>query len=891
MSHLVLFTVPAFALPRLPLPAPALPPLPAPALPPLPASRFPLPAPAPAVQEHGSGALAESIEGLGQSMRVLMIGAHPDDEDTQIIAWLSRGLHVKTAYLSLTRGDGGQNAIGNELGEALGVIRTEELLAARRVDGGSQYFSRAYDYGFSKSAAEAFTQWPHDSLLRDVLTVVRSFRPHVIISVFTGTPRDGHGQHQAAGILAREAYDWASDTTRFPPSTTGGYGAWTVSKFYRGAGFRRESGTITMNVGEYDPVLGRSYAEVAAISRSQHRSQAFGTLQPKGVRMDALQREAVRVAAPQDPKQERSIFSGIDTTWMRFRSVVAPGARSRLDTLASAVSAVRAAFDVFHPASVVESLVRLDRLAASICAVALPGGSADRSCEEVPGDLGTSLQELRDRAGEALLLATGVAVEATAPRELWATTEPVTVRLAVYNRGTLPVRILGAAVTEGEGKSEPSVAEVDLPPDSAWTLELGAKAGAAFRRVTQPRWLKAPRQGAMLDYRVDGAPEESWAIDARARVVLGIGGARVTAQVPVVYRYADPVRGERNDPIAGVPAISVLLDQEFEYAPARTAIAREIRVHLTSAGAGQGAVRVRLVLPEGLRSDSAARTVSGLQAGTVQTVSFTVRGQLSAGRHVVQVIATDSAGHEYTQGYRTIAYEHIRPRRVYQPSQLVLQAVDLVAGGPRRVGYVRGVGDNSMPSLAQLGYDVVPIDPAVLAQSDLRGFDAIVVGPRAYESSSALVANNSRLLEYVRDGGTMVVQYGQYEMQRPGMMPYPITISRPHDRVTDENAPVTLLDSTSGVLRTPNVITQADFEGWVQDRSLYMPRTFDSHYIPSLAMNDPGEPANRGAILVAAYGSGTYVYTTLAFFRQLPNGVPGAARLFANLLAARAPTP
>jgi LmbE family N-acetylglucosaminyl deacetylase len=235
------------------------------------------------------------------------------------------------------RGDGGQNVIGNELGEGLGVIRTEELLAARRIDGARQYFTRAYDYGFSKNAQEAFTQWPHDSLLLDVMTVVRAFKPHVIIAVFTGTPRDGHGQHQAAGILSREVYDLSADTVRFPRSATAGHGAWSVSKFYRGTFFQRESATLTFNVGEYDPVLGRSFAEIAAISRSQHRSQAFGSLQPLGARTDAVQREATRVAAPEDPKAEQSLFDGIDTTWARFRGDANGTARSALDSLPSAV--------------------------------------------------------------------------------------------------------------------------------------------------------------------------------------------------------------------------------------------------------------------------------------------------------------------------------------------------------------------------------------------------------------------------------------------------------------------------------------------------------------------------------------------------------------------------
>jgi LmbE family N-acetylglucosaminyl deacetylase len=273
-----------------------------------------LAATASAAQNQDATTIGSRIEGLGVTARVLVIAAHPDDEDTQLISWLARGRHVETAYLSLTRGDGGQNLIGNELGEALGVIRTEELLAARRLDGGRQYFTRAYDYGFSKSSDEAFTQWPHDSLLRDVVTVVRAFKPHVIVSVFSGTPRDGHGQHQAAGILAREAYELSGDSARFSRAATAGQGPWTVSKFYRGAFFRGDEATLRMNVGEYDPLLGRSYSEIASASRSQHKSQAMGQLQRKGPRFDALIREASRVGAQQDAKQERSLFDGIDTS-------------------------------------------------------------------------------------------------------------------------------------------------------------------------------------------------------------------------------------------------------------------------------------------------------------------------------------------------------------------------------------------------------------------------------------------------------------------------------------------------------------------------------------------------------------------------------------------------
>jgi hypothetical protein len=292
-------------------------------------------------------------------------------------------------------------------------------------------------------------------------------------------------------------------------------------------------------------------------------------------------------------------------------------------------------------------------------------------------------------------------------------------------------------------------------------------------------------------------------------------------------------------------------------------------------------------LPAGLQADSTSRTVTLPAGGAAQTITFRIRGQLPTGRHTVDVAAVDS-GRTFAQGYTTVDYEHMTARRMYRPSRLTLEAVDISATTGMRVGYIAGVGDNGVAALEQLGIPVTTIDPASLGQLELREYSAVVVGPRAYETQPALVANNARLLDYARAGGTLVVQYGQYEMQQPGIMPYPITINRPHDRVTDENAPVTIIDSTAAVLRAPNRITAADFAGWIQDRSLYMPRTFDPQYVPVIEINDPGEAPSRGALLIAPLGQGTYVYTTLAFFRQLPNGVPGAARLFVNLLAARA---
>jgi hypothetical protein len=299
-------------------------------------------------------------------------------------------------------------------------------------------------------------------------------------------------------------------------------------------------------------------------------------------------------------------------------------------------------------------------------------------------------------------------------------------------------------------------------------------------------------------------------------------------------------------------------------------------------------VRVSLTLPSGLRADSASRTVTLLDAGAVRSATFTVRGELPQGRHTTGVVA-ESNGKRYARGYTPVEYDHIRPQRLYRDATVAIEAVDLKIPPDAVIAYIQGVGDNSAPMLQQLGLHVTTLNPADIPKTDLTRYNAIVVGTRAYESNDALVANNAALLDYVKRGGTMVVQYGQYEMQNPGIMPYPITLGRPADRVTDEGSPVQILDPKARVLTYPNAISPADFAGWIQDRSLYMPRTHANQYGAVVTTNDPGEKPNDGGILVAKYGSGTYVYTTLAFFRQLPNGVPGAARLFVNLLAAKAP--
>ena len=833
-------------------------------------------------QERGAAALGELVEGLGTTSRVLMIGAHPDDEDTQIITWLAKARHVETAYLSLTRGDGGQNLIGNELGPQLGMIRTEELLAARRIDGGRQYFTRAFDFGFSKSLDETLERWPRDSILKDMVAIVRAFRPHVIIAVWTGTPADGHGHHQYAGVLAREVFDAAADSVRFPASAVGGLQPWVTQKFYRGG--YRAARTLSFNVGEFDALRGVSYSEIATLSRSQHRSQGQGEVPQRGPRMDGVRLEISRVSDAHAPEQ--GLFDGLDTSWARFRGLaLADSVRGAVDSLTAAETAVRRSMSLAEPSGMVGPLAAYVRLASRAasgvrCTTLDVASSSTPACAGATADLALAIASTRDRATAALLAAAGVSVDATAPRELVAEGDSVPVTISVYDDGSSPVVLERASLLgQAAGVSSPRTAA----PHSVLRDTLQFRAGQS---PTVSWWLRRPRRGDTFDQPLsEMIVGDDRRRDSGADLVLRVGDVSVPVHTgSIAYRFSDPARGEVRRPIATVPEIAVLLEHEIEYARANTPFDRTIVVSLHSAATAPRTADISLRLPSGLRADSAARRVTLRPFGDAQ-VSFRLQGRLPAGRDSISAQAAIGE-REFSLGYIPIEYEHIRPLRYYRPSTVRLEAVNATFAD-LRIGYLRGVGDNVMPMLEELGLRVTELDPAKLPQSDLSRFTTIVLGPRAYEASPALVANNPVLMRFVQTGGTVVTQYGQFEYAQPGILPYPITLSRPADRVTDENAAVRVLDPASPLLAAPNRILESDFANWVQERALYMPRTFDRQYRSLFSMNDKGEAPNDAAVLVAPVGKGTYVYTTLSFFRQLPAGNPGAARLFINLLAAR----
>ncbi|HYV97386.1 MAG TPA: PIG-L family deacetylase [Gemmatimonadaceae bacterium] len=834
-----------------------------------------------------------------------MVGAHPDDEDTNLITWLARGHQVETAYLSLTRGDGGQNLIGNELGEGLGAIRTEELLAARRIDGGRQYFTRAYDFGFSKDSAETFTHWPREALLGDVVRVIRAFRPHVVVAVWTGTPADGHGHHQVAGILAREAYEAAADTVRFPELAFGA--AWAPGKFYRS---RRAAGLgqLTINVGAFDPVLGRSYAAVATESRAAHRSQGQGRLAPRGVQWDYLAREATRVNAEVEPARETSIFDGIDTTWARFASLArTPATRALIDSLPALARAARTQLDLRSPGTVAPLLVR----AAALLERARDGracrfGAVARGCSPLENDFGAAIEQAHRRAGVAALAAAGVEVTPVSDREFLAYGDTASISVEVTNRGGAPVTLTRVSGS-GVGRVRDTTGVVVMP-DSVVTV---ARRMWNLRAGTASWWV-GERQGNDLFPEVrwpaDGVRDAPW-LGGDVPSVSGVAIAeddRMASWIditfraadgsfthrfgPVVSRRIDPVYGELRRPLVPVSPVSLLFDRTLELARANEVVDRMIRLRVRSYSTQPRHVKYQFRIPDGFRTDPLPDTAT-LAPLETREIAVHVRGKLPVGKYALTAGATDGGANFYGTGVFTIEYEHITPIVMSRSTGLWMKSVDVAIPAGVHVAYVPGVSDDVAPVLRQLDVALTTVEPDRIPSTDLSAFQVVVLGPRVYQRAPLLAAFNARLEEFAKNGGTVVVQYGQQEMTRPGMLPFPVSLAQQPQRVTIENAPVQVTDPKAHVLLTPNRVTQSDFDGWVQERSLYMPSRADSAWRTVVEMHDPGEPPNPNGILVGRLGKGTYVYTTLSLFRQLPAGNDGAIRLFMNLLAAGLPSP
>ena len=800
-------------------------------------------------QPH-AGELAAGLRRLGVTGGVLYVAAHPDDENTRLLAWLAGERGLRAGYLSMTRGDGGQNLIGTEQDELLGLIRTHELLAARRVDGAEQFFTRARDFGYSKSAEETLRVWGHDEVLADVVLAIRRFRPEVIITRFTTQPPN-HGHHTASALLAAEAFTAAADPARFPEQL-GEVKPWQADRLLQNVpswNLKPDadmSAYLKADVGGFDPLLGRSWGEVAAESRSQHKSQGFGVQAERGPLL-----EYFAPLAGTRPKAEP--LEGLDLSWKRW-----PGT----EPLVQALDEASRGFEPRAPHRSLPALVRVHEALS-----ALP--------EDNPW------KALKLREAEALLAAcAGLFLEARAAEPTAVPGGQVTLNLMALNRSPAALRLVSVRLPGGETVA----ADTDLADNKPFKLSRPVSL-PEDTRITTPYWLREPMAGglytvAAVDRALIGRPEGEPALTVD--FVYALGGKRLTVTRPVVYVWTDSVRGELYRAFEVAPAVTATLDREVLMFP--NGGTQPISVAL-AAGRAEAAGKVRLEVPTGWRVEPGEVAFKLGVKGEEQTVRFQVTPAKGAAERGRLRVVVDSGGRAESWRVRTVMHEHIPPQSVRQPSEAALVPFPLALKG-RRLGYIPGPGDRVAESLAAVGYEVTVLPEERLASEPLGRFDAILVGVRAFNANPRLAHHHERLMKYVEQGGRLVVQYNTNSFVGPltaSLGPYPLEIGR--QRVTDETAAMTPVDPNHPLLRTPNRLGPADFEGWVQERGLYFASKWDERYQPVFGMNDVGEEPLRGGLLVARHGKGTFVYTGLAFFRQLPAGVPGAYRLLANILA------
>lgn len=823
-------------------------------------------APAQIREDRGLAGLRQALDRLDVVASVLHTGAHPDDENSALMAWLSRGQGARTAYLSATRGEGGQNLIGNELFEALGVIRTEELLAARRFDRAQQFFTPNYEFGYSKTAEETLAKWGRENLVGDFVRVIRQFRPEVIVSRFTGTPSDGHGHHQAAGIATMEAFHAAADPTLYPE-----YGPpWQAKKLYLSGGGGRGgvgTSTIRVNVGEYSEALGRSYNEVAMEGRSLHRTQSMGAAQNSGPSYTSLTLLEKTVPGADD----EPIFSRTTATLLDLAELE-PALRGDLQALEAEIDAVRESVSLREPARSFPALVRLVGHFEEI---------RDQATLEQVRFL---LDQKRADFHEAAELAAGLRVEVRASDDTIVPGQEFDLTVAIVNDGPYQFNEARSSTDfPADWDTEYVNSSGDLSPGQRFEQRLRVTVGedAAY---TQPYWLRVPREGDRFVWgNTDAASEPFEAPLMSTLVDISYDGVDLRIPRSAEYRYVDEVLGDRRREVKVVPALSVRLSPGVAVVPIAGERDKEFTVTLDSQQPGGGTAQVSLEVPDGWRVNPPTQTVTFAGTGETASLQFRVDVPARAGEFEVRARAM-MGGKPYDTGYRVIAYPHIETRHIYADARSTVRAFD-VETRVRNIGYVAGAGDEVADSLRQLGIPITFLQEDDLAGADLSVYDTIVLGIRAYAVRDDLRAYNQRVLDYVRDGGTLVVQYNTYQILDRQFGPYPFTINRPHDRVTVEEAPVDFLAPDHPLLNTPNRIVQSDFDGWVQERGLYFLGSWDEAYTPILASNDPGEDPKAGGLVVAQVGDGYYIYTGYAFFRQLPAGVPGAYRLFANLVS------
>jgi LmbE family N-acetylglucosaminyl deacetylase len=791
-------------------------------------------------------AVLQELRSFDQMGSLLYIAAHPDDENTQLIAYLARGRNYRTAYLSLTRGDGGQNVLGPELGPELGVVRTQELLAARRLDGGRQFFTRALDFGFSKDYRQTLQVWDKQQVLADIVRVIRTFRPDVMVTRFSTLPGPTHGHHTASAILGLEAFKLAGDPTAFPEQLTD-LTVWQPKRIFSngfgiglrgggaGATTRPQATVVRISVAGTDPVTGMSFAELAGLSRSMHKSQGFGNFvggPGRGpTRVEAFQLLAGKLAV-------HDIMDGIDTSWNRVS----------LGEIGRAAEDLIAKFNSQDLSANVPALLEIKKQLAA-----------------APDD--PIIDEKRSLLDRIIAECLGLEVETMVPEAEIVPGEVIRLHQRVTERSAVPVKWVDVRYPSVD-KSEVR----DLVIDQARTFDSTATL-AASTPVSQPYWLR--EQGTAGMFRVDdakliGRPENPPVFPVQYDFEVG-GQTLAVPDEPVAVRTR-----RRLDVIPPV-SLKFLSDVQLFAPGSQHAVTIQLTAYRPDSGGS-----LKLIAPNGWRIVPESQTFHLGSVGEQTSLTFAVTAPAQPAVATITADATIGGSHFNNQRIE-IQYSHLPFILLQPPARLTAVTLDLAIRG-HSVGYIAGAGDDTAAALRQMGYAVAELGANDLTLDKLRDLDAIVIGIRAFNLRADLAAHLPDIFAYVEAGGTVVAQYNRPDgLKVDRIAPFDLSISQ--QRVTDPKAAMTFLAPDHPVLNSPNKITQADFAGWVQERGTYFPNRWDDHFVPILACSDAGEAPLKGALLIARSGKGYFIYTGLTFFRQLPAGVPGAYRLMANIVS------
>jgi LmbE family N-acetylglucosaminyl deacetylase len=787
------------------------------------------------MQQLNAAEIKQGLEALNVTGSVLYIAAHPDDENTRLLGYLAKEKKVRTGYLSLTRGDGGQNLIGNEQAELLGLIRTQELLAARRTDGAEQFFTRANDFGFSKNPQESFKIWDKSKILSDVVWVIRKFQPDVIITRFPEDGRAGHGHHSGSAILAREAFIAAADPKQFPEQLTL-VKPWKAKRivwntFNFGGNNTTADDQMKIDVGLYNPLLGKSYGEIAAESRSNHRSQGFGAARQRGTSIEYFTPVA-------GEKASGDIFDGVDFSLNRT-----PGNAA----IQQLLEEINKNYSAANPSRSIKDLIKLKELVK---------GKAFK-------------HELLD---DLILACAGIWFESAATNASYALAEPVSVKVQGISRVPSDFPLSVSLEEKNTG------IKFDLLPNKFVSRD--KEVVTKNIGTTQAYWLekKHPLGYFVVDSLSKiGMPENGPALSAIFRIK--IGDEVIEKKRPVIYKYTDQVRGEVYQPLVIAPPVTATLSEKaFIFNGNEPKVVTVLLKGFKDQASGILVPQ----LPTGWKVSPQKVDFTLIKKGDEQSVAFTITpaGNTTGGSLLLNVTVD---GKTYNKGLRVINYEHIPVQTLFPYAEARLDKVDLKFAG-KRIGYIAGAGDLVPESLKQIGYEVINLTNDQVINSDLSGYDAIVAGVRLYNVNDQIKSMQPKLMKYVENGGNLLIQYNvNNPLKIDNIGPYPFRLSR--DRVTEEDANVRILAPQNDILNYPNKITNKDFEGWIQERGLYFVTDADQKYTSILSMNDTDETAKTGSLIVANYGKGRFVYTGISFFRQLPAGVPGAYRLFVNLLS------